>query len=200
MTTVLDRPGDTSVEKRPLPASDGEDTPFGTPPLKRFAWLWPTGIVLSVILLIAQSAYFFRVTLASHLPILKPALITYCHLLNCEVPLPQNSALMGIESSGLDADTEHDNLITLNALLRNRASYTLRFPMLALTLNDTQDKPLARRLFRPSEYLPPDESEQTGFVANHEVSVKLHLNTNDLKAAGYRLELFYSPDQNADIH
>lgn len=156
-------------------------------------WPWISGIALSVVLLLAQSAYFFRVGLAVHLPALKPALVAYCRLLSCTVPLPRDPALISIESSDLDADTLHDNLITLNALLRNRAAYPQGFPMLSLTLNDSHDKPLARRLFQPSEYLPQDESELSGFAANHEISVKLHLDISDLKASGYRLELFYTP-------
>ena len=156
-------------------------------------WPWISGIALSAILLFAQSAYFFRVSIAVHVPALKPALVAYCRMLNCTVPLPQDAALISIESSDLDADTEHDNQITLNALLRNRAAYTQSFPMLSLTLNDSHDKPLARRLFQPPEYLPQDESEPSGFAPNHEISIKLHLDVADLKASGYRLELFYRP-------
>jgi hypothetical protein len=142
-------------------------------------------------LLVAQSAYFFRISLAEHLPAIKPALVEYCHMLGCSVPLPKKAELMSIESSSLDADPEHENQITLNALLRNRASYTLAFPALALTLNDNQDKPLARRLFQPTEYLPADENEKTGFPGNHEINIKLPLHTGDLRPVGYRLEFFY---------
>ncbi len=158
----------------------------------RRTWPWAVGILVLVVLLAAQSAYFFRVGLAARLPALKPALVGYCHLLRCSVPLPQNAELISIESSGLEAAPDHDNEIAFSALLRNRASYALAFPVLALTLNDDQDKTLARRLFMPADYLPSGESLQTGFATNHEVSIKLRLNTADLRPAGYRLELFYS--------
>lgn len=158
---------------------------------KRRAWPWAVGALILAVLLVAQSAYFFRVSLAAHLPVLKPALVGYCHILRCSVSLPQQSELMSIESSGLEAAPDHENEITFSALLRNRASYALAFPVLALTLNDDQDKPMARRLFMPTDYLPADESLQTGFAANHEVSIKLRLNTADLRPVGYRLELFY---------
>lgn len=187
-------PDDSEVTDDFLRAGEADES-SGELHVKRRTWPWTTGIIVSAILLIAQSAYFFRVGIASSLPALKPALVNTCHLFNCSVPLPQNPDLMSIESSGLDADTEHENRITLNALLRNRASFTLAYPVLALTLNDVQDKPLARRLFLPTEYLPPEENEQSGFAVNHEVSVKLHLSTADLKPSGYRLELFYSQSQ-----
>jgi predicted Zn finger-like uncharacterized protein len=168
-----------------------EDESILPSPNKHRIWPWIIGIVVSILLLTAQSAYFFRIGLAAHLPALKPALIGYCHFLNCSVPLPENTELISIESSSLDADPAQENQVNLNALLRNRASYTLAYPVIALTLNDNQDKALARRLFTPADYLPTDEKMANGILTNHEVSVKLRLQTNDLRPAGYRLELFY---------
>jgi hypothetical protein len=47
-------------------------------------------------------------------------------------------------------------------------------------------------VFRPVEYLPPQENESAGLTPNHEISIKLHLGTANLKPAGYRLVLLYS--------
>ncbi len=154
-------------------------------------WAWLIGIAACVLLLSAQSAYFLRVELAAHLPALRPALTGICNAIGCKVALPRDMDAISIESSGLDADPEHDNLITLNALLRNRAGTLQAYPMLLLTLNDNRDKLLARRPLNPAEYLPAGESEAAGFAPNHEISVRLRLDTADLKPSGYRLELFY---------
>jgi predicted Zn finger-like uncharacterized protein len=159
---------------------------------KRLSWLWAIAAFLLLLMLLAQAAYFFRVDLAARLPVLKPALIGYCRILNCSVPLPQHTELMGIESSDLAADPENDNLIILNVLLRNRASYAQAFPNLELTLNDNQDKPLARRMFIPTDYLPPEENQTAGLQPNRELGFKLRLNTSGLKPSGYRLALLYS--------
>lgn len=167
---------------------EGDDT---EPLPKNRRWLWVVASILLVLVLFAQAAYFFRVDLAAHLPGLKPALTAYCKLLRCSVPLPQKTDLMSIESSDLESDPAHENRVVLNALLRNRAPYAQAFPNLELTLNDTNDKPLARRTFKPKDYLPPQEHEQTGLLPNHELSVKLQLGTADLKPTGYRLALHY---------
>lgn len=169
-------------------SEDGHDEAYPAKPNK---WPWAMGAILCLLLLIGQAAYFFRVDVAARLPGLKPALIAYCQLLKCTVPLPRKSELMSIESSDLAADPALENQITLNALLRNRATFSQAFPYLELTLNDTQDKPLARRLFKPSDYLPPIESENFGLLPNHEIGIKLHLDVTDLKPTGYRLVLFY---------
>lgn len=159
---------------------------------KRRTWPWAIAALLLSLVLLAQTAYFFRIDLAARVPGLKPVLIDYCQILKCSVPLPQHTDLIGIESSDLVADTTNESQITLSVLLRNRATYAQAFPNLELTLNDSQDKPLARRMFHPADYLPPQENEITGLLPNYEISVKLHLGTANFKSAGYRLVLLYS--------
>lgn len=161
------------------------------PPARQHTWLWTTGVLVLTVLLLAQSAYFFRIGLAAHMPALKPALVAYCHLLGCSVVLPQQPELLSIESSSLSADPDHENQVNLDALLRNRGGYAQSFPALSLTLNDMQDKPLARRNFLPADYLPAEENETRGLSANHEVSIRLRMDTAELRPVGYRLELYY---------
>lgn len=156
-----------------------------------FSWLAGLGSALLLMTLLGQGAYFFRIDLAARYPNLKPALLVYCQVLQCRVPLPQKAEWMSIESSDLEAVPEHEELVTLNALLRNRANYAQAFPYLELTLNNTQDQALARRIFRPINYLPRTENEKIGLLGNHEVVIKLPLNIRELKASGYRLVLFY---------
>ncbi|OGS97176.1 MAG: hypothetical protein A3H31_09120 [Gallionellales bacterium RIFCSPLOWO2_02_FULL_57_47] len=168
-----------------------EDEGIGEYQPKYRSWPWAIAALSLTMLLVAQSAYFFRVELAARIPGLKPALVGYCRILKCTVPLPQKTGLITIESSELEADPKHENQINLNALLRNRAPYSQTFPSLELTLNDSQDKPLARRLFRPAEYLPPQENEAAGMLPNHELNLRLHLNIGDLRPVGYRLAVFY---------
>lgn len=167
-----------------------DETEEGVPKTK-LMWPWIVGSALLTFTLLMQAAYFFRVELAARMPGLKPALVALCQPLKCEVPLPRNTELMGIESSDLEADPAHENIITLHALLRNRAPYVQAFPDLELTLNDIDDEPLARRVFKSADYLPPKEREQTGLQANRELVVKLRLDVGDLRPTGYRLVLFY---------
>ncbi|HEU0234173.1 MAG TPA: DUF3426 domain-containing protein [Gallionella sp.] len=180
----------TLAEQVAIVPDENEGDRPSPPEYRRWPWA-VAAFLLLLLVLFAQTAYFFRVDLAARLPGLKPALTGYCKLLGCSVPLPQKPDLMSIESSDLEADPVHVNQITLNALLRNRAPYAQAFPNLELTLNDTQDKPLARRIFKPKDYLPPQENELAGLLPNHELIVKLYLNTADLRPIGYRLVLFY---------
>lgn len=158
---------------------------------KNVHWSWVVVTLLLFIVLLAQATYFFRVELAAHLPGIKLTLASYCKLLNCNIPLPKKIDQLSIESSDLESDPKQASVISLNAILRNRAPYAQTYPNLELTLTNSMDKALARRIFPPAEYLKPSEDEKQGLLPNHEVGIKLQLDTADLKPTGYRLFLFY---------
>ena len=155
------------------------------------SWPWIVASVLALLVLTAQATYDFRIDLAAQMPAMKPALVTFCRLLNCTVPLPQHPDLISIESSGLESDPSNASQITLTALLRNRAPYAQAFPNLELTLNDKDDEPVARRTFTPDNYLPQTSNETTGLLPNHELGISLRLGTGNLHPFGYRLVLLY---------
>lgn len=166
-------------------------TPAVKPSKPQRTWLWALGSLLLLVVLLLQTVYFLRVEIAARLPGIKPAMISICEQLNCTLPLPQKIDLLSIESSELEADPTQASIITLHALLRSHAPYALAYPSIELTLTDSQDNTLARRTFTPAQYLGLGEVETQGFPANRESTIKLHLNTTDLKPAGYRLYLFY---------
>lgn len=166
-------------------------TPASKPLPPGHALRWAAASFLLSLVILFQITYLFRVEIAARLPGIKPAMQGICEQLKCTLPLPQKIDLLSIESSELEADPTQASIITLHALLRSRAPYALAYPYIELTLTDTQDNALARHSFSPADYLPPAYEEKLGFPANRETSIKLHLNTTDLKPAGYRLFLLY---------
>lgn len=185
---------DLSVPEHDSVSPDEAEEVLAATMKNRPAWPWAAAAGVLLLLLLAQAAYFFRIELAARMPGLKPALAGYCSALGCSVPMPQNADLMSIETSDLEADPAHPNLITLTATLRNKsphAPYTQAYPDLELTLLDINDTPMARRIFRPAEYLRHAGDEKLGLGANRESDIKLNLDTTDLKPSGYRLLLFY---------
>jgi len=81
--------------------------------------------------------------------------------------------------------------LLLTALLRNRAPFEQDYPHLELTLTDTQDEALVRKVLTPADYLPAGQDAAQGFPARGEVAVKLALVSDNVPAVGYRLYLFY---------
>ena len=161
-------------------------------PASRKQTIWFTlGSLFLGLVLALQTVYFYRVDIAARVQGAKPIMLKVCEVFKCNLPLPQKIDQITIESSELEADPALANIITLHALLRSRAPYAMTYPNIELTLTDTQDNALARRSFTPGEYMPSIDEINNGFPANRESTIKLHINTTDLKPAGYRLFLFY---------
>lgn len=153
--------------------------------------LWGIGSVLLALALAAQIAYVYRSDLATAAPALRPWIEAGCRPLGCTIPLPQQANLISIESSELAAERGANGLFTLAAILRNRAPFVQAYPSLELTLTDTQERSLARRVLRPEDYVTPKSAREAGLAANGEYVVRAHIDAADLGAAGYRLYAFY---------
>lgn len=166
-----------------------DEVPEKTP--RQIGWSGVLIVSALALALLAQSAYYYRTEVAARLPGLKPLLEQYCELLSCTVGLPKKIDLMVLESSELESDPAQPNVITLHALLHNRAQYAQAYPSLELTLTDMQDQPVARRLFHPADYLKKEADHHGGIPANRDLDVRLRMDTTELKPSGYRLFLFY---------
>lgn len=143
------------------------------------------------LLLTAQATFHFRDALSVKLPGLKPLLVELCGPLDCTVELPREAELLSIESSELEADAKLVNVITLHALLHNRARYAQAWPSLELTLTDSRDEVIARRTFQPADYLKNQDDLARGIGHKREQEIALRLDTTELRPSGYRLLLFY---------
>lgn len=165
-----------------------EDKPASFKPKHHLATF--LGVTL-FLLLSAQSTYHFRDALAVKLPGLKPLLVELCGHLECTVELPHDVELLSIESSELEADAKLVNVITLHALLHNRARYAQAWPSLELTLTDSRDDVIARRTFHPADYIKNEDDLENGIGHSREKEIALKLDTTDLRPSGYRLLLFY---------
>ena len=64
------------------------------------------------------------------------------------------------------------------------------WPHIELTLNDGNEKPLLRRVFRPSDYATNEEIRQ-GLGPDSERTVRIAFQLQQIKASGYRVYLFY---------
>lgn len=146
--------------------------------------------VLAVTLL-GQMVFHFRSAIAINAPGLRPVLEALSDALGTDMPLPRQAELVSIETSDLQTDVARNKLLALQATLRNRAPYAQAYPALELTLTDTNDKAVARRVWLPDEYLPPASLEGKSFPANSDLDVRLWLETREINAAGYRLYVFY---------
>jgi predicted Zn finger-like uncharacterized protein len=145
-------------------------------------------LVLLAALLAGQVAYRDRDRLAQSSPGLRPWLARMCDVMRCRLGPPQQIDAIAIETSSfnkLRGDTYR-----LNVTLRNVAPNEVAMPALELTLTDSQDQPVVRRVLQPAEIAPGRSSLATGDWATS-VAVAVDGAAVASRVAGYRLLAFY---------
>lgn len=148
-------------------------------------------IIVLVLALAGQIIFHFRGVIALTTPSTRPALAALSAALGTDIPLPRHVDLVSIDASDLLTEPGRSELLSLQATLRNRASYAQAFPAIELTLTDTADKAVVRRVFMPDEYLAQATLDEGSFRANADIEVRLWLDGSKVNAAGYRLYVFY---------
>lgn len=169
------------------------DATYGRPPSKRSAVARTLGGMVVGLLagtLAAQATYLFRTEIGRALPGTRPLLEAGCAALGCEVPLPKDVALIGIETSDLQSDPARAGRYTLFTTVRNRADYPQAWPHLELTLTDGSDTPVVRRVFAPTDWMPAD-SPKASLPARATIPVRLPFRLEGASPTGYRVYVFY---------
>lgn len=175
---------------RPDPAAGLYEWEFRMPAAPSRTGLWLSLSLLMATALAAQAAFAWRTDLAIAYPQSRAWLAKACALAGCRVSPPALSAYLHIEASDLKAvDAGAPNEIELTASIRNRAPIELAYPAFELTLTDGLDQAIGRRVLLPREYLR--DAGEAMIKPGAELGVHLFLDTGVLRAAGYRLYLFY---------
>lgn len=165
-------------------ASDGLGG-FASESAKRAVWPFVLVSILLIVALLGQLLYYFR----SEIVLRMPSAASLYQLVSVDIPLPRNPALVSIETSDLQSDNAR-GLFVLQATLKNRADHPQAWPALELSLTDTNDSVVSRRVMYAAEYLPPGTASDH-FPANGEVAVRLWIEAKEIGASGYRLYIFY---------
>lgn len=174
-----------------------EDVSFVRQARRRAFWRRPSMravlalVVSSLALLLAgQSALVNRDRLAVQLPGLRPVLVALCAAMDCTLGPPREIEAITIDSSSfnrLRADA-YRLAVTLN----NQSPLAVAMPALELTLTDTQDQPVLRRVLMPAE-LGPDAPAVLTPGAEWATTLTLAVapSNSTARIAGYRLLAFY---------
>lgn len=176
---------------RPDPAVSLYEWEFRMPESPRRTVLWTVLALMLAMFLVVQATFAFRTEMTVLLPQSRSYYLRLCESLGCRIDLPKLTNYLHIEASDLKAvDASHPNEIQLLLSVRNRAPVELAYPAFELTLTNSLEEAVVRRVFLPAEYLP-STAQSEGLKAGTELPIQLYLDTGTLRAAGYRLYLFY---------
>ena len=186
-SAFLEAKTETKIEPDPPAWSET----FPDPPPSPRRWPWVLLSLLAFGAIAVQAALAFRVEMVVLWPDTRPVLATLCDVVGCKIGLPTKIGLVGIEASDLFPDSEHKGRLVLTATLKSRAPFAQQYPHIELTLTDTADRAIARKVLAPAEYLQPSTAFANGMPPNADITIAIGIEPEGMAASGYRLTLFY---------
>ncbi|WP_371813907.1 DUF3426 domain-containing protein [Diaphorobacter sp. HDW4A] len=135
-----------------------------------------------------QYAVAERNRLAAMYPALRPVLEQLCQPLKCEVGLPRLISSVAIDSSTFTRVRDDATSFNLQVALKSTADMVLEMPALELTLTDSSDQPVLRRVLKREDTGAPAELAARGEWSG---VVKLQVPEVADRVTGYRLLAFY---------
>ena len=139
--------------------------------------------------LVAQVLVRERNHIAQLQPAVRPMLTALCAVAGCALgPLQQIESIV-IDSSSFGR-LRADNY-RLAFSLRNTAPVNLAMPAIELSLTDSQDQALIRRVILPSEFGAPAPALAADSDWNGTLTLNVRPSTGSERIAGYRLLAFY---------
>ncbi|HEX4986916.1 MAG TPA: zinc-ribbon and DUF3426 domain-containing protein [Burkholderiales bacterium] len=176
----------------PDPAASLYEWEFRMPPSPRHTLAWACAALVLLLLLAVQGALAFRAEVTAAFPQAANWYAHACRSLGCTFPPAKFLNYLHIEASDLNVvDPARPEEIEVSLAVRNRAPIDMRYPAFELTLTDSAEQAIARRVFLPPEYFGKSMPSAALLRAGGDMSVRMYLDTGKLRAAGYRIYLFY---------
>ena len=181
----------------PFPAETPEHD-AAPPPLMRLRPVrtrtiyWAAGWILLILLLAGQTLIFYGHDFARQTPTLRPMVETLCAPLPCRKLPPIDMRHMDLVETQVAPHARYDKALRIKATLVNRADTVQPYPLLEVSLIDSQGQLVARRTYQPREYLSKPEAIQKGLPPQVAVSVQLDITSPGAQASGYEVLLLPS--------
>jgi predicted Zn finger-like uncharacterized protein len=148
--------------------------------------------LLAVALLVVQVLRHERDGIAARQPNLRPALAVLCQYTGCELAALRRIGDIVIDGAAFAREKSGVNDYRLSFTLRNGATVPLAMPAIELSLLDTQERAVVRRVLTPADYGAPAVLQAR---SDRAASLPLSLSASEAAAlppiAGYRVEAFY---------
>lgn len=144
--------------------------------------------LLLAVALLLQLAHHERNRLAAAQPALRPALDAMCEVLRCTVGPARQIESLVIDGSSFNK--VRGDAYRLSVTLRNQGAVPVATPAVELTLTDSQDQPVLRRVLFPTD-LGAQPTLPAGGEWSSGLTIAVLGNATAARVAGYRVFAFY---------
>jgi len=159
-----------------------------------FSIIFGGGSVLLAALIAVQLAIIFRSELLARVPQARDALVHMCAVFGCAVGWPTQVDQLAVIGSELQTIPGTD-VLELTAVVRNRAGFRQALPAVEVTLTDSLNRPIARKVFTPADYLAaagePSSRIEDGLGSGSDYTIRLFFEARGVQAAGFLVYPFF---------
>lgn len=152
---------------------------------------WGLGVFVMVALLAGQWMYFYRDQLARDEQWASYVQM-FCQTLHCTITPRHDVGLVELTDTRVTPHPKFDKALRVKATLINRARYTQPYPLMEVTLTNTEGKVLARKRFSAQEYLKNTKQLGVGLAPNVARKAQMEITSPDTTADGYEIRLLPS--------
>jgi predicted Zn finger-like uncharacterized protein len=157
---------------------------------KRFLW---AGLSLVAALALMGQYVAFHFDELARQDSYRPWFVTLCPTVGCTVPPRVDIHMIRSSNLVVRSHPTFTGALVVDAIIYNRASFGQPFPLLELRFADLNNKMIASRRFKPSEYLSGDLAGQGEMPPQVPIHIALDILDPGKRAVNYSLS-FHSPD------
>ena len=157
-------------------------------PAGRRQWRWLLAAILMLVGLGAQYGWYQMNYFAQNAS-LRPYYDQLCRFVGCELPIYRHRELLDATDLVVRSQGAGTDVLLVDALIKNNGAFRQLFPDLVLSFTDADDRLVARRTFKPGEYLAGELTGLRYFPAYTEVRLSLEIVDPGKNALGYSLTI-----------
>lgn len=175
----------SELEAEPPRGFDWEDDHH-----KPARWVWVLAGVVLVLALGVQYILFHYNDFANTLqkPPFDSLMRGLCENINCDF-IKTDLSLVANENLLIRAHPTENGYLVLDTILENHAPFEQPFPLLDLSFSNMANKPIARRVFKPEEYLTGDLAGMMLMPMNTPLHISFAIKNPSELATNYELKL-----------
>lgn len=174
----------------PVRDTAGDGTPW--PPAQAAhtqSVFWSVGALALLLVLLGQVVVFYGAELVRAAPLLRTTVSQLCRTLPCQRLAPTDMHRLDLVETQVTPHPRYDRALRIKATMVNRADRAQPYPLLEVTLIDSQGSVVARRAYPPREYLRKPEPIAAGLPPQVAVNVQLDITSPGPQANGFEILL-----------
>lgn len=150
-------------------------------------FVWLLGCLILVGIAIGQLGYIKRLELSQQ-PENRATAILICQIFDCDLPPLRDIRAITINNRDIRQHSDVKNALLMNITIINNARFDQPFPRMMLTITGTTGDLIARRIFKPVEYLREHKSSDDVLKSQSPVHFVLEIDDPGKDATGFEFD------------